>query len=319
MKRREFVVSASALATTASGCLGSTDGGEGEDGIAPPTRDLSTPLPASYEMYREETVRDVVSKDGIPSIDEPSFDDGEKVDDGDPVFGVVVEGEPRAYPQDVLAQHEIVNDTLGGTNIAVTYCPLTGTAMGFKRGGTTFGVSGDLLNSNLVMYDRATDTRYPQVLGAGIEGELRGESLAPFDVTWTTWRRWRDRHPDSRILSRDTGYVRNYDDDPYGGYNPKTGYYTSDSLVFSVMNRDDRYPPKKVFVVARDAENSVAFDKKRLRDEEELSMVAGGTEYVATYEDGLGTATVERDGEPLTSFDAMWFAWAAFYPDTYVE
>ena len=318
MKRREFVVSASALAT-ASGCLGSADGGEDVDGTAPPTRDLSTPLFVSYEKYQNETVRNVVSKDGIPSIDEPSFDDGKDVEDGDPVFGVVVEGEPRAYPQDVLAQHEIVNDTVGGKNVAVTYCPLTGTAMGFDRGGTTFGVSGDLLNSNLVMYDRGTDTRYPQVLGAGVEGKLRGESLVPIEVTWTTWRRWRDEYPDSPVLSRDTGYARNYDDDPYGGYNPKTGYYTSDSLAFSVMNRDDRYPPKKVFVVARDSENPVAFDKERLRERGQVSVDAGDTEYVATYEDSLGTATVERDGEPLRSFDAMWFVWAAFYPDTYVE
>jgi hypothetical protein len=318
MRRREFVLSATAATAALTGCVGGADG-EGEDGggTAPPTRELSTPLAASYEEYAEETT-DVVRKDGIPSVDEPKFNDGGDVEDGDPVFGVVVNGEPRAYPQDVLAQHEIANDTVGGKNIAVTYCPLTGTAMGFERGGTTFGVSGDLLNSNLVMYDRATDTRYPQVLGAGVEGELRGGSLVPFGVTWTTWGRWRDEHPDSRVLSRDTGYVRNYDDDPYGGYNPKTGYYSSDSLSFPVTNRDERFHPKKVFIAARDSEGAVAFDKRALREEKTLSVGTETGTYTAEYDESLDTATVERDGDAVVSFDAMWFAVAAFYPDIHV-
>jgi hypothetical protein len=317
MKRREFVVSAAAA--TLTGCVGDADGDGGGDGngAGPPTRELSTPLGASYDEYREATT-DVLRKDGIPSIDEPEFNDGDSVNDGDPVFGVEVEDEARAYPQDILAQHEIVNDTVGGKNVAVTYCPLTGTTMGFERGETTFGVSGDLLNSNLVMYDRATDTRYPQVLGTGIEGKLRGKSLVPFEVTWTTWERWRNEHPDSPVLSRDVG-LRNYDNDPYGGYNPKTGYYSSDSLSFSVTNRDDRYHPKKVFMLARDAEEAVAFDKDRLREEGELSVETENGEYVATYDEELDTATVERGDKTITAFDAMWFAVAAFYPDIHVE
>jgi hypothetical protein len=314
LTRRGFIASAAASAAF-SGCVGGAGGNEeGGDGTAPPTRSLSTPLATSYEDYVEATT-DVVRKDGIPSVDEPSFDDGSDVDDGDPVFGVEVDGEARAYPQDVLAQHEIANDVVGGRNVAVTYCPLTGTAMGFERGSTTLGVSGDLLNSNLVMYDRATETRFPQVLGAGVEGELRGESLVPVEVTWTTWERWRDEHPDSPVMSRDTGYARNYDDDPYGGYNPKTGYYASDSVTFPVTNRDDTHPPKKVFVAARDAETAVAFDKDRLRDEGAVSVEAGGETYTATYDGALDTATVERGGEPLAAFDAMWFAWRAFYPE----
>jgi len=285
---------------------------------APPTRDTASPLHASPDAF-EEAATDVLRKDGIPSVDDPSFDDGGGVDDSDPVFGVEINGEARAYPQDVLAQHEIANDTVGGENVAVTYCPLTGTAIGYKRGGTTLGVSGDLVNSNLIMYDRETQTRYPQILGVGTEGELKGRSLHEFEVTWTTWGRWRDEHPDSPVMSRDTGYVRNYDNDPYGGYNPRSGYYDNDRLMFSVMNRDDRYHPKKVFMAARDANEAVAFDKDRLRDEGELSIETENGEYVATYEEALDTASVERDGESLVAFDAMWFSVAAFYPDTHVK
>jgi hypothetical protein len=120
------------------------------------------------------------------------------------------------------------------------------------------------------------------------------------------------------VLSRDTGFVRNYDNDPYGGYNPKTGYYSSDRLTFPVTNNDDRYHPKKVFVAARDADEAVAFDKERLRDEGTASVEAGGATYTAEYDEDLDTAAVDRDGEPVVSFDAMWFAVAAFYPDTHV-
>ena len=332
--RREFVLSTAALGAGVSGCLGDgtaggTEPSEGDgsggsgggetsgDGTGPPTRELASPLSVPPDGF-EDASTDVLRKDGIPSIDEPEFDDGGNVEPKDPVFGVEIDGEARAYPQDILAQHEIANDTVGGKNVAVTYCPLTGTAIGYERGGTTFGVSGALVNSNLIMYDRATETRYPQILGVGTDGANEGESLREFDVTWTTWERWRDQHPDSPVLSRDVA-VRNYDRDPYGGYNPKTGYYESDSLSFSVMNRDDRHHPKKVFMAARDADEAVAFDKDRLRDEGELSIETENGEYVATYEEPLDTASIERDGEPLTTFDAMWFAWAAFYPDTHVE
>ena len=332
--RREFVLSTAALGVGASGCLGdgtvggtepSGGGGDGNgdgdavgsDGTAPPTRELSSPLSASLDGF-ESASTDVLRKDGIPSIDSPNFDDGGNVEPNDPVFGVVIDGEARAYPQDILAQHEIVNDTVADKNVAVTYCHLTGTAIGYERGGTTFGVSGDLVNSNLIMYDRATETRYPQILGVGTEGANEGRSLREFDVTWTTWERWRDEHPDSPVLSRDVA-IRNYDRDPYGGYNPRSGYYDNDRLMFSVMNRDERYHPKTVFMAARDAEEAVAFDKDRLRDEGELSIGTENGEYVAVYEEPLDTASIERDGEPLTTFDAMWFAWAGFYPDTHVE
>jgi hypothetical protein len=332
--RREFVLSTAALAVGVSGCLGdgtaegtepngdgggnNADAGASNDGTAPPTRDLASPLSASLDGF-ESASTDVLRKDGIPSIDEPGFDDGGNVEPEDPVFGVEIDGEARAYPQEILAQHEIVNDIVGGKNVAVTYCPLTGTAIGYERGGTTFGVSGDLVNSNLIMYDRATETRYPQILGVGTDGELRGRSLVEFDVTWTTWERWREEYPESPVLSRETSFVRNYDRDPYGGYNPKSGYYENDRLTFSVMNRDDRYHPKKVFMGARDANKAVAFDKEKLRDEGTMSLETENGDYVATYEEPLNTASIERDGEAITTFDAMWFAWSAFYPDTHVK
>ena len=107
-------------------------------------------------------------KDGIPSVDSPKYwnveDANDFLDDGDIVFGLVENGVARAYPQRILVWHEIVNDVVGGVGLAVTYCPLTGTAIAFERGQTEFGVSGRLVNSNLIMFDRDTDTWFPQVL-----------------------------------------------------------------------------------------------------------------------------------------------------------
>lgn len=168
-------------------------------------------------------------KDGIPAIDDPAFQAAAEadawLDDGDRVVGLYHDGEARAYPQSILVWHEIVNDTVAGENIAVTYCPLTGTALGYLRGETTLGVSGRLVNSNLIMFDRASDSLWPQILSAGIGGPHEGQGLEEVRVVWTTWGRWRERHPDTRVLTTDTGYLRNYNRDPYGGYKPVRGYY----------------------------------------------------------------------------------------------
>jgi hypothetical protein len=288
-------------------------------------------------------------KDGIPSIDEPSFvgsDDAGFLDPGDPVFGVARDGTVKAYPQKILVQHEIVNDRLGDFPVAVTYCPLTGTVQGFERGETTFGVSGRLINNNLVMYDRATEAWWPQILATSIPGPWNPDpgthSLREFRLVWTSWEQWRTRHPDTRVLSTDTGFARNYGRDPYGSYDPPRGYYTSDSTLFERLNRDDRFGPKRVFMGARTAEGAVAFDKSRLLEERVVRGELGGTPVVAVADRRLDTGyvylnpeerPVSADGESIRAgesssepdalplagihtFDAMWFAWHGYYPDT---
>jgi len=324
---------------TASSAGAPTDG-------SPPLADDPLTLGHETEHLRGETSRGA-AKDGIPSIDDPQFVDPDEfeADDGDPVFGLTFDGETRAYPQSVLVWHEIVNDVAAGVPISVTYCPLTGTAMGFYRGDTTFGVSGRLVNNNLVMYDRANDGRWPQVTGTAIEGPHEGESLREFRLVWTTWGRWRDRHPETRVLSTETGYARDYGSDPYGGYNPRSGYYARDhiaTLFPDLVDGDDRLPKKAVVLGARTTAGAVAFEKAALRDESVLTADLAGDEVAAVYDAPLDTGYVYRtggasveaagegrvrvDGEvhaadavPLDrayAFDAMWFAWHGFYPET---
>lgn len=313
----------------------------------PPLR--ATPLVHSVPLgaYADNILSGGPPKDGIPSIEAPHFWNAEEadryLDADDVVFGVYLHGEARAYPQRVLVWHEIVNDRFGDSLVSVTYCPLTGSALGFLRGPTTFGVSGRLVNSNLVMYDRATDSAWPQMLATAVSGPLAGASLLQFQVVWTTWARWLRRYPHSRVLSTDTGHIRDYQRDPYGSYNPiVSGYYAPQSgRLFPVMNADHRYPPKRPVIVVRGSDGAIAFDKAALRGKGILTGRIGGTAYTAVYDAALDTGVVFSNPEgrpvspgdlrfhaggvkwtggvepldPVLSFQAMWFAFAAFYPD----
>ena len=337
---------------TLAGCSGLSGGGGSTatpSGEGPPLAESPLYMGYSPAEIRDNIVSGGVPQDGIPSIDDPQFQsvDESSLADAEPVFGVVRNSEARAYPQYILVYHEIVNDTVGGENVAVTYCPLTGTAQGFERGDVEFGVSGRLVNSNLTMYDRDTETRWPQMLAAGVEGSLVGEFLQEFRVTWTTWGQWREVHPETQVLTEDTGYQRRYGSDPYGGYNPRSGYYLEDDTIFEPLTSDDRADPKRVVIGTRNSEGALTFDKQRLLSERVLTGSIGNTEYVAVAEPSLSTGYVydnsmgasvtasadggyEVDGDsydadslPLSrslSYDGMWFAWAGFYPEVpYVD
>lgn len=163
--------------------------------------------------------------DGIPAIDEPKFlrpGDVDFLGDTEPVLVVEIGGEARAYPVQILMWHEIVNDTISGIPIAVTYCPLCNSAVAYdRRVGKrvlTFGTSGMLWNSALVMYDRQTETLWSHFTGEGIIGILTGVELTKFSVATVPWRAWREAHPDGLVLSRSTGFTRDYGSNPYPGY-----------------------------------------------------------------------------------------------------
>ncbi len=330
--------------------MSTTPDDDAVDETALPIADDQLRVEYELETLREEVVDGGVPQDGIPSIDDPVFepvdDVGGRLNDDDPVFGVVYDGEARAYPQSILVHHEIVNDTISGTPIAVTYCPLTGTAMGFERGDVEFGVSGRLLNSNLIMYDREGETWWPQMLGTAIQGPLEAASLREVPVHWSTWETWRSAYPDSEVLTEDTGHVRDYGDDPYGEYNPIGGYYEEDSdPIFGPLTADDRHPPKRMVVGARPPEGPFAIDQARLHDEVLIEFDHEGEQILAVHDESTGAnycyrnpegasytmddgQLVDDDGasfepgelplESVYAYDAMWFAWAGFYPSTVV-
>lgn len=268
----------------------------------PTSRAQEAPLPELGGAY-DDFVRNIANggppKDGIPPIDEPRFlpaSEATFLDDRDVVFGIVHAGEVRSYPQLVLVWHEIVNDRFPDGRLSITYCPLTGSVVGFR--GTapsdepyTFGTSGDLVNSNLLMYDRQTDNRWPQILGQSILTP-QGRSLEEIPLEWTTWGRWRALHPDTVVLSTDTGYIRNYGADPYGSYDPLGGYYREGSpRFFSVMREDPRFDDKEVVVgvkLGRDLRDPrLAVRKDLLRRERVVSARMGAEPVVLLYDPTL--------------------------------
>ncbi len=206
-------------------------------------------------------------KDGIPSIDDPKFvdaSDANFISDSDTVIGLEINGEVKAYPLFILVWHEIVNDKVGDTPVAVTYCPLCYTNQVFERildgKEVEFGTSGKLYNSNLVMYDRLTDSYWSQALGKAITGELTGQELKiiPFDVI--TWGDWKTIHPDSKVLTTETGHLRAYGVDPYGDY------YTDPRILFPVENRDDRLHPKEIILGFRESSVYKAYGQNEIEN-----------------------------------------------------
>lgn len=299
--------------------------------------------------------------DGIPPIERPQYVSaaaGSRWRDDAIVEGVIVDGQPRAYPRPITVWHEIVNETIGGKPVSITYCPLTGSALVFSgelAGGrtTTFGTSGKLYNSNLVMYDRATSSLWPQLLGLAVSGERKGERLRelPLAVT-TTWGRWKARYPETLVLSAETGHLRTYGVSPYGDYD------TSSGIIFPVKPTDERYHPKKVVVGVRAGGEAIAIRKQEFASRRVANIELGGEALVATHDAALDAIRVfkrttakgevrftvrddavvdEQTGsrwspegratagelanlqlERVNAYDVMWFAWFAFNPRTSV-
>lgn len=187
-------------------------------------------------------------KDGIPSIDAPRFagaDTWEKLgyNGENLVIGVEVNGVRRAYPFQVIVWHEIVNDVVDGKPLLISYCPLCGTGIVFEPEvdgeAVEFGVSGQLYNSDLLMYDRKTDSLWSQVTGTAVVGEATGAVLSLYPSEIMTWDDWQATYPDSEVLTTDTGHTRNYATDPYGDY------YEDGDLWFPVSGLDARLPVKE--------------------------------------------------------------------------
>ncbi|MFE9651256.1 DUF3179 domain-containing protein [Streptomyces sp. NPDC006365] len=287
----------------------------------------------SLEALADAAVSGGPGKDGIPSVDKPRFVPATEAGflaDNEPVFGLEYGGEVRAYPQLVLVWHEIVNDTVGGEPLAVTYCPLTGTVIGFSAPPgmqeLTFGTTGRLVNSNLLMYDRQTGSEWPQLLGTAVSGPLKGTRLDTVPLVWTTWKQWRAAHPDTKVLSTDTGTLRGYGSDPYGSYDrypDRGGYYADQGTLFPVLATSDRFRDKDIVIGVRVGDKRLAIHEDLVRTAGTVRAEIAGTQLEARWDDRLDTARVlQRAGdrwEAADFLDSMWFAWYAFHPNTQVR
>jgi len=297
-------------------------------------------------------------KDGIPSIDNPMFVKIQYADfmsDSDIVIGLDINGEVKAYPLFILVWHEIINDNIGNLPVSITYCPLCYTSQVFERiiddKIVEFGTSGKLYNSNLLMYDRFTESYWSQALGMAVTGQLSGYQLdlVPFDVI--SWGDWKTLHPDTMVLTTDTGYIRSYGTDPYGNY------YSEPRIMFPVEYSDDRINPKEiilgfqqnniykaykqsdieshiiindfigetpVMLISLFPQNTRAFE--RILDDKLLDFVYSNDRIFDSQTnsewnyDGLAISG-EYEGKQLQRMaiePGFWFEWVAFHPNTLI-
>ena len=260
-------------------------------------------------------------KDGIPAIDRPRFvaaeSAGLRADDR--VLGLAHNGIARAYPVRILNWHEVVNDRYGELPVAITYCPLCGSGIAFdaRAGGKplNLGVSGLLLNSDVLLYDRGTQSLWSQLKQLAISGPMKGTRLTALPLEHTSWADWRARHPGTEVLSTDTGFARDYSRDPYAGYE------CIERLMFNVEHRDERLPLKEwvLGVELGGVRKAYPFSalERAAGNGGELRDTIGGNTVIVRYEAEPRSARA-FDGErrPLPAVTAFWFAWVAFYPQT---
>ncbi|BBD09014.1 DUF3179 domain-containing protein [Desulfovibrio ferrophilus] len=304
-----------------------------------------------------------------PAVDKPEFvgmaDAGLYLDPDEIVFVEEFPGEDSKaviYPRNILVMHEVVNIRETGRNRTVTYCPLTGTVVGYlsKAGGqdTSFGNMGMLANSNRILYDRVTNTFWPQLLGIGIRGPLKGERLERFPLIWTRWKYAKKRYPEGKVLSRRTGYKYRYGKDRYGSYAKSGTYYDTGGSYYALAHVDPSIHPKVRILGLAEGEIAVAFLESEIKKRRLASVDFGMSPIVAIYDKSLDAIRVfhaEADGrglhfemagdeivdketrsrwdimgqategrlrgmklERVAAMDSMWFAWKAFHPFTEV-
>ncbi|MBI2151649.1 DUF3179 domain-containing protein [Candidatus Woesearchaeota archaeon] len=276
-----------------------------------------------YLVHPDKILSGGPPKDGIPAIDSPRFVSVQEADkwikDNELVLGIIYKGVKRVYPLQILVWHEIVNDKIAGDLILITYCHLCGSGIAYEgmieingqRVETEFGTSGKLYNSNLVMYDRKTDSFWTQIDGKAIVGELAGQELSEISIDTVSWRDWKAEHPDSEVLSQETGYTRNYGKDPYGNY------YEDSNLFFPVENEDNRVHPKTIIFGIEVNGTYKAYREDDLIKVKVIEDVLSEISIkVERDEAGIVKITNLETGEEIVKERDFWFAWYAFHPET---
>ena len=293
---------AAALLALAAACTASTDRNEEAEPVTQPQEATRWDVPSALDDMRhadfpeplidpDQVLSGGPPPDGIPPIDEPKFLPASSVDwldEAEPVLSLTVAGETRAYPLQVMTWHEIVNDTVGGVPVAVTYCPLCNSGVAFERTVEgevfSFGTSGMLFESNLVMYDRQTESLWPQLTGEAAIGHLTGTVLTSIPMGTVSWADFQASHPDSLVLSRDTGFDRDY------GTNPYVGYDSADEPGFGASADDDRLALMERIIGIDEGEAAVAIVRSKVAEEQVLAVTVDETPLVVFHSGGQASA-----------------------------
>ena len=244
-------------------------------------------------------------KDCIPSLETPnkSLVDGSNLgflDDEDLVVGIWNGSEHIAYPHAILDWHEIVNES----GYSISYCPLTGSAIHLST-SVEYGVSGLLFNSNLIMYDRETDSYWPQMLLRSAAGDRSGGELHLNNLVETTWGNWKSLFPRTQVMNSDTDYSRNYSRYPYGSYRTCNSLACGDYIYFPLANEDERLPAKNRLLTIIDEDEVKAIDIDSYPDPQIISLTIGNSLYkvVISGRDNIAVAFETTRDISISSWD----------------
>ena len=265
-----------------------------------------------------------VPRDGIPSIDDPVFDSIEDTPftDEEMIVGVFNDGEAKAYPYSILNWHEVVNDDVGGLPVSVSYCPLCDTSAVFVREingeETTFGVSGNLYNSCLVLYDRETESLWVQPWGVSVFGEETNNELDRIPAIRTTLGQWREKYPDTQVLSTDTGHRRNYAVNPYGDYN------VNNEIIFPARGLDGlTFHPKEPTHIVFASNNETPFETyggdsivvidREVEEKGSIDIEINGVNGRVVWDDELGVPRAYIGDEEVPTLPSFGFVHGALF------
>ena len=279
---------------------------------------LSSPL-----IPADEILHGGPPKDGIPAILTPHFikaSEASFLQDNDRILGVVIDNVARAYPIKILNWHELVNDTINNKAFVVSYCPLCGTGLVFSsvigKDNLIFGVSGLLYNSDVLFFDKQTESLWSQILGQAVSGKYKGTLLTALPTQHTNWLAWKKSHPHTEVLSLETGHNRNYERDPYAGYEKARTIY------FQVNNKaPDTYHPKEIVAGLKIGNFYKAYPFIELNKNNKTSFVETiqGKEYQFYWDSANQLLQIKNEkGEAIPFIQGYWFAWFAFYPKTLI-
>jgi len=270
---------------------------------------------AKSEIPLNEVLSGGPRKDGIPALSFPNFlplSETHFLEKEDLGILVQINDEQKFYPYKILYWHEIVNDSLGQKNIAVTFCPLCGSALVFdaivEGEIETFGVSGKLWQSNLLMYDQKTESLWSQIQGRAVIGDRMGTELTILPSDILSFEEIQSYFPEAQILSDKTGFSRSYDRSPYGNYEE------NETIMFPINNEDASYHPKELFVLVNIVNSqgknlSLGFQHSRLISGETGILNTEGRTITATRNENGTISVQDSSGEIIPHYMAMWFSW----------
>lgn len=317
MKILKFLcITAFAVAFANCSSSDTPDAGGGNSGGSDDDDQVINP-PSSWLIPISDVKDGGPGKDGIPSIDNPIFLETSMVDflsDDDLVVGVKQGDVIKAYPHFILDWHEVVNDVIGPRNVSLSYCPLTGTAFawGSVAGNSfsTFGVSGLLYNANLILYDRATNSNWSQILQQCVNGELIGDIPNKLTVIETNWKTWKDSFPNSLVLTAETGFDKPYGTYPYGAYRTEQNFF-----LFVPEPQNPALPNKQRVFAITDATQSKVYKFSDFNNGRAIKDTFATNDYLVVGNENIITAFKMNSAQSNVSFTYAFQDGETFFED----